>query len=116
VVAADAKDDFERAANGRTFQRNGWNWRWRKLATNVNGLALFTRRLNAPGQACRGFRRTGGCSPDGIREVSGDLDCQATIPNLMSGFCDCVDGRIGVGCTHSERTCADVCATGFWAR
>eukprot|EP00756_Hemistasia_phaeocysticola_P041265 Hpha_TRINITY_DN16906_c1_g14::TRINITY_DN16906_c1_g14_i1::g.55276::m.55276/K01230/MAN1; mannosyl-oligosaccharide alpha-1,2-mannosidase len=65
-----------------------------------------------PTLGCVGWRQTGGCDPDGPREAQHDLDCGGTVPETVSGYCDCDGGarRIGFECGHESFKCEDQCA------
>ena len=86
---------------------------------------------------CRGFRRTGGCDPDGpALGPAHDIGCADPVPVGASGYCVCGlagHGKGGgkelqhewhlevgerakrhrVGCGHSVFRCADACAVRF---
>jgi hypothetical protein len=63
---------------------------------------------------CLGWRKTGGCDPDGTREKEQDKDCKATIDSKLSGFCQCANGvRQKFACGHDVITCASVCAVKY---
>ncbi len=97
------------------FQSAAEGWSWHRLSTGASGAILFVRTLPAPGQACSGWRQTDGCSAGGRREPSHDLDCSASVPPTASGYCECSVGpRIGIGCGHTELSCAEVCRRGRW--
>ena len=42
---------------------------------------------------CDGWRQTGNCSADGLREPERDLLCSTRVPAGVSGFCECGGGR-----------------------
>merc|ERR1711936_1435018 len=46
-----------------------------------------------------GWKQTGGCDPDGVRESQFDKTCGSTIASGWSGYCDCDKGRV-------KKTCA----------
>lgn len=60
---------------------------------------------------CVSWRQTGGCDPNGPREVGSDLACQILVRKGNSGYCECTNGRRAamVGCMHEEFTCEDQC-------
>ena len=62
--------------------------------------------------ACIGWRQTGDCDPDAVREEKGDKDCVTTIPRGNSGYCECADStRAGyVTCQHEQFNCEETCA------
>jgi len=62
-------------------------------------------------QSCVAFRRTGGCNPNGPREATGDLHCSSVVPQRMSGYCECENGRRAaeVTCRHAPMRCDQEC-------
>ena len=59
---------------------------------------------------CVGWRQTGGCDPDGVREESADRECDDTVASGASGYCLCGGKRrIGFKCHHPDVTCASEC-------
>jgi len=61
-------------------------------------------------ESCVGWRQTGGCSPEGDREPTSDLDCDHTVAAGASGYCECsTDHKVGFTCTHEPLKCHDVC-------
>jgi hypothetical protein len=73
--------------------------------TNLKNMTLSTSGT------CLGWRKTGGCDPDGTREKEEDQDCSATIESKLSGFCECADGaRKKFACGHDVITCKSACA------
>lgn len=60
---------------------------------------------------CLGFRKTDGCTSDGLRQPSEDQSCFAIIASGVSGYCECADGRVPINCGHLEGDCENACAT-----
>ena len=44
------------------------------------------------GNNCVSWRQTSSCSPNGNREPINDKSCNETVPNDVSGFCECREG------------------------
>lgn len=67
---------------------------------------------------CIGWRQTGGCSSEGVREVNGDKGCDQQIDTGSSGFCECGEGyRVRKpGCEkrlmYEPFTCSEECRRG----
>jgi hypothetical protein len=74
--------------------------------------SLKSSRRLVPVADCVAFRRTAGCDPEGSREHMGDLNCTDTVPDGVSGYCECTEGRTAahVECAHAGLRCADVCS------
>ena len=63
---------------------------------------------------CLGWRKTGGCDPDGPRQHAQDKGCHDAIKSAWSGYCACASGiRHKVACGHGVFTCADECKITF---
>ncbi|KAJ8544556.1 hypothetical protein ON010_g11713 [Phytophthora cinnamomi] len=70
-------------------------------ATDVPSNSSRVRRL-----ACRGWKATGGCSPDGPRKPEQDKDCTSKIPGGSSGYCEVEDKETHEVFRVMKRTCA----------
>jgi len=78
---------------------------------------------------CVAWRQTGGCDPQGSRELSADIGCDQQVENGQSGFCECKPLSKGMGgsemgfemgdrasasnCQHQVFTCAAQCKALF---
>ena len=57
-----------------------------------------------------GWKQTGGCDPDGVRESQFDKTCGTTIASGWSGYCDCEKGRVKKTCASwSFKNCNEAC-------
>ena len=57
-----------------------------------------------------GWKQTGGCDPDGVRESQFDKTCGTTIASGWSGYCDCEKGRVKKTCASwSYKNCNEAC-------
>jgi len=56
-----------------------------------------------PVEGCQGWKQTGGCDPDGMREESKDLSCRKAVQQGSSGYCLCADGQRTalMSCSHN---------------
>ena len=72
-------------------------------------------RLNVDRDStCIGWRKTGGCDPDGPREKEQDKSCSAKISADWSGYCECGAGRKHkFACGHEPVSCSDACKVTF---
>ncbi|KAL3658722.1 hypothetical protein V7S43_016358 [Phytophthora oleae] len=56
---------------------------------------------------CLGWRATGGCSPDGPRNLQGDSNCSSEIPKSASGYCEIEDSNSSERFRVMKRTCGN---------
>jgi len=64
---------------------------------------------SSSGNSCVKWRQTGLCG-QGSREPHNDRDCDVTIPDGDSGYCECGHGHVQFGCKHKPHQCEQVCA------
>ena len=77
----------------------------------VGAVPLDNPAANHTLEQCVSWRQTAGCSADGKRQPSRDLNCTTPVSPAFSGYCECFDGRRAQksGCGHIPFTCAQAC-------
>ena len=89
---------------------------WPRLASLLSLAWACGSRGDADMAGCF-WRQTGGCDPNGPREVELDHPCDDIVPNGMSGYCECIgaDGTsiyaMEVECDHAAFSCRHECLT-----
>ncbi|GMF20798.1 unnamed protein product [Phytophthora fragariaefolia] len=85
------------------------------LGTFARGIGASTpelldlhRRHNIPDYKCVGWRQTRDCSPDGIRDVEGDMNCGGIVKAGTSGYCLLRDETTGQEIQAMKLSCTSL--------
>merc|ERR1712025_900140 len=83
-----------------------------KLEDRCGGSQCGSRTGVSIDSKCVSWRQTGGCDPKGLREPNSDKSCNVVIPDVVSGYCECTDGKrqMEKGCSKGAfDTCDAAC-------
>eukprot|EP00992_Anisonema_acinus_P004157 TRINITY_DN14850_c0_g1_i1.p1 TRINITY_DN14850_c0_g1~~TRINITY_DN14850_c0_g1_i1.p1 ORF type:complete len:202 (-),score=43.06 TRINITY_DN14850_c0_g1_i1:18-593(-) len=58
---------------------------------------------------CVAWRQRADCLHHGLPEPQHDHGCHTTIKNGLSGFCQCSQHNVTIGCKHAPLKCAEEC-------
>jgi len=81
-------------------------------AAAATATTTTTTTTTPPPKQCISWRQTGNCDPQGERESTQDLSCDAVVPQGASGYCECKGGRKEQlsTCEHDSFTCENICS------